>query len=76
MPKVNPTGLVQDRFLKELLGVQKQTTNVGALLKIGKLPIWLHVKTASVKNWERIVAGKAKELLLNSYVRATTVSLE
>ena len=75
MPKVNPIELVQNKFLKDLLGVQKQTTNIGVLLEMGKLPIWVHAKTASVKNWERIVAGKANELLLNSHIRATNFSL-
>ena len=61
--------------MKDLLGVQKQTTNIGVLLELGKLPIAIHAQTASVKNWERIVAGKANELLLNSHTRATTFSL-
>ena len=61
--------------MKDLLGVQKKTTNIGVLLELGKLPIVIHAQTASVKNWERIVAGKANELLLNSHTRATTFSL-
>ena len=34
MPKVNPIELVQNKFLKDLLGVQKQTTNIGVLLEM------------------------------------------
>ena len=75
MPKVNPIESVQNKFLKDLLGVQKQTTNIGVLLELGKLPLVTHAQTASVKNWERIVAGKANELLLNSHTRATIFSL-
>ena len=75
LPKANPIEFVQNKFLKDLLGVQKQTTNIGVLLELGKLPIVIHAQTASVKNWERIVAGNANELLLNSHTRATIFSL-
>ena len=75
LPKVNPLELVQNKFLKDLLGVQKQTTNIGVLLEMGKLPISVHAKKASVKNWERIVAGRANELLIDSHTRAKTFLL-
>ena len=75
MPKANPIEIVQNKFLKDLLGVQKQTTNIGVLLEVGKLPLLLDAKEASIKNWERIVSGKANELLQSSHLSATTFSL-
>ena len=75
MPKTNPIEIAQNKFLKDLLGVQKQTTNVGVLLELGKLPLSLHAKKASIKNWERIVSGKANELMLNSHLSANMFSL-
>ena len=55
------------RILKQILGVQKQTTNVGVLLELGKHPLSLEAKRLSIKNWERIKAGKGNPLLLASY---------
>ena len=75
MPKTNPIEIVQNKFLKDLLGVQKQTTNIGVLLEVGKLPLIIHAKKASIKNWERIVSGKANDLLLSSHLSAKTFSL-
>ena len=37
MPKNNPN--VHMSFCKDLLGVQKQTTNVGVLLELGEVPL-------------------------------------
>ena len=42
MPKNNPIEIVQSKFLKQVLGVQIQTTNVGVLLETGELPIINH----------------------------------
>ena len=39
---------------KQILGVQKQTTNIGVLLELGRVPLHLFALKAAVKNWERI----------------------
>ena len=75
MPKNNPIEIVQNTFLKDLLGVQKQTTNIGVLLELGKLPILLHARKASIKNWERIVSGKTNEIVFNSFISANIFTL-
>ena len=39
LPKNNPIETVFMRFCKGLLGVQRQTTNVGVLLELGETPL-------------------------------------
>ena len=43
---------------KDLLGVQKQTTNTGVLLELGKWPMSLNAKKICINNWERIAVLK------------------
>ena len=42
---------------KQLLGVQKQTTNIGVLLELGSVPMQLFAVKLAIKNWERIRQG-------------------
>ena len=44
IPRNNPIENVYMRFCKELLGVQKQTTNIGVLLELGTIPIMLYME--------------------------------
>ena len=37
-------------FCKQLLGVQKQTTNLGVLLELGRIPLQNFVTKAAIKN--------------------------
>ena len=53
------------RFYKELLGVQKQTTNIGVLLELGRVPLTLFAKRNCIKNWGRINSGNANKVLLS-----------
>ena len=39
LPKNNPIETLFMRFCKELLGVQRQTTNAGVLLELGETPL-------------------------------------
>ena len=56
------------RFCKDLLGVQKQTTNVGVLLEIGEIPLTIIAKNHSVRNYARIVLTKqANSILLSMF---------
>ena len=61
----NPAENVHMRFCKELLGVQKQTTNIGVLLELGRIPIMLYGEKNCIKNWVRIhIVGNANELVI------------
>ena len=61
---------------KQLLGVQKQTTNIGVLLELGRVPMELHAVSLATKNWERIKQGKANVLLISSYNDAMNQNLQ
>ena len=52
---------------KQLLGVQKQTTNYGVLLELGKIPLCTSATKFAIKNWERIRLGEGNPILLESY---------
>ena len=42
------------KFLKQLLGVQTQTSNLGVLLETGRVPLLTYAIKNSIKNWYRI----------------------
>ena len=50
----NPIEKIHIMACKYILGVQKQTTNVGVLLEIGIFPMQNLAIKAAIKNWERI----------------------
>lgn len=52
---------------KEILGVNKKTTNSGVPLELGRIPLELECKKLSIKNWERVKNLQANDLLLNTY---------
>ena len=54
LPKQNLIDLVHMKFLKQLLGVQTQTHNVGILLETGGVPIMVYSLKQCIKNWNRI----------------------
>ena len=55
LPKRNFIDLIHMKFLKQLLGVQIQTPNIGVLLETGRVPLLAFAIKNSVKNWHRIV---------------------
>ena len=60
--------LVQMKFLKQLLGVQTQTSNIGVLLETGRVPLMAYALKNAVKNWNRIAnLKKCNPLTSNSY---------
>ena len=61
-PKNDPIDTMQIKFLKQLLGVQTQTTNIGVFLETGELPLSIFAKKISIKNWARIMRNKANKL--------------
>ena len=54
LPKQNLIDLVHLKFLKQLLGVQTQTHNVGTLLETGRVPLMAYALKQCIKNWNRI----------------------
>ena len=76
LPKNNPIETLHHTFCKHLLGVQKQTTNIGVLLELGQIPLRLHAKTNAIKNWERISTNKtSNSTLTKSYIYSLTHNL-
>ena len=70
-PKNNPVENVHMNFCKQLLGVQKQTTNIGVLLELGEVPLNIHARQHANKNWVRIVTNvKCNEMVRKSYENA------
>ena len=67
MPTNNPIESLHMLMCKQLLGVQKCTTNVGVLLEIGRVPLNLYAKKLAIKNWERIRKNMANRFLIESY---------
>ena len=67
LAKSNPLENLYMRILKQVLGVQRQTTNVGVLLELGRHPLSFEARRLAIKNWERIRAGRANPLLVDSY---------
>ena len=66
LPRNNPIENLHMMMCKHLLGVQKQTTNVGVLLEIGRVPLYLYALKFSIKNWERMRNGVGNTILLES----------
>ena len=76
LPKNNPFETLFHNFCKQLLGVQKQTTNIGVLLELGLIPLKLYAEKNAFKNWYRIAKLKeANTLVISSYENALTEEL-
>ena len=58
MSKNNPIENLHMKFCKQLLGVQKQTTNSGVLLELGRIPLEIYAIKNAIKNWVRITCEK------------------
>ena len=68
MSKNNPIENLHMKFCKQLLGVQKQTTNSGVLLELGQVPLQTYAIKNAIKNWVRIACDKkANKLVSKSY---------
>ena len=67
LPQSNPIEILHMKVLKQILGVQKQTANLGVLLELGRTPLDIDCIMLGVKNWERIRKGQANNILVSSY---------
>ncbi len=54
MPTNNPVENVFTSFCKQLLGVQKQASNIGVLLELGQTPLMILAQKNAITNWVRI----------------------
>ena len=76
IPKNNPIENMYMTFCKALLGVQKQTSNIGTLLELGAVPIMFYGIKNCLKNWYRIhKKGEANSLLLDIHQMVTQHNL-
>ena len=76
MPNCNPFEILHMKFCKDLLGVQKQTTNIGVLLELGRTPLTTQATKNALKNWGRITNNvKCSQLVISSYENAVTNNL-
>ena len=66
LPKNNPVETLHTMMCKHLLGVKKQTTNIGVLLELGRFPLHIFALKHAIKNWERIRKGVGNPILLES----------
>jgi hypothetical protein len=77
LPKQNLIDSVHMKFLKQLLGVQTQTHNVGVLLESGRIPLMAYALKNSMKNWNRIAVEKnCNPLIQLSYENISANNLE
>ena len=76
MPINNPIENLFTSFCKQLLGVQKQTSNIGVLLELGQTPIMILAQKNAIKNWVRITNNlKCNNLVISSYVASVSEKL-
>ena len=75
LPKENPIEKFAMMFCKQILGVQKQTTNVGVLLELGRIPLDIYANKFAITNWERVKEKHSNNLLLSSYNDAVDENL-
>ena len=57
--QTNPIEKLYMMICKQLLGVQKQTTNWWVLLERGRIPLCTFATKFAIKNWERIRLGES-----------------
>ena len=76
LPHNNPVENLHMQFCRQILGVQKNTTNYGVLLELGRTPLVLQAQRLSLKNWERIKNGDGNILIVNSHHNAQEKALD
>ena len=74
LPVNNPIENLQMRIFKELLGVNKKTTNIGVLLELGRTSLNINAVKLGLKNWERIRKGEANAILVPTRMQGTKIS--
>ena len=54
LPVNNPIDRLSNSVCRQMLGVQKNTSTIGVLLDVGRVPLSLSSVKATIKNWERL----------------------
>ena len=62
--KDKPIQIFHHMACNHILGVQKQTTNIGVLLELGRVPLQNYAIKSAIENWERIERGKINTVLM------------
>ena len=75
LPQNNPIETFHMKVFKQILGVHKQTTNLGVLLELGRTTLDIECIKLAIKNWESVRKKKANSLLIASHNDATTEQL-
>ena len=75
MSKSSPVEKLYSSICKQTIGVQKQTTNIGVLLELGVVPLFLYSIKFSINNWERIRNGNANPYLLSAFHESNRLKL-
>ena len=71
LPRNNHIENLHMKFCKDVWG-QRQTTNVGVLLELGRIPLCVYAKKNCIKNRDRIaVQEKSNEISKTFYDRVT-----
>ena len=77
MPNNNPIENLHMRFCKEILGVQRKTTNIGVLLDLGRIPIMYYGIKNCINNWSKIhISKKANEIVLLAHQTSLNYSMK
>lgn len=58
LPKKNLIDSLHTKFLKQILGLQTQTHNIGVFLETGRIPLMAFARKSCIKNWNRIAIEK------------------
>ena len=73
----NPVEFIHMKFIKQLLGVQTKTPNVGVLLETGRVPLMSFATKNCIKNWNRIAnERKCSPLTHASYLNIVEKDLD
>ena len=75
-PNNSPIERVHLSFMKQLLGVRRQTNTSAVYLELNTVPLLLHARKSAVKNWDRIRQNRCNSLLIATYEEAVRENLQ
>ena len=71
----NPLEIMYNKFIKQLLGVQTQTTYVSILLETGEIAISCYAKKICLKTGAVLLGKKCNNIVQDSYITAVNQNL-
>ena len=75
----NPIETLNTSMCKQLLGVEKHTSNVACKLELGRYPIYIDAVKKCIQNWSRVYRGETCDIIKliqkqsNEYVWTSSV---